>query len=188
MARRLASSVFEQKGRLPAAPITALLVPMTKPYEEILDGGTLPRSAPGARHEAICVRLHAAMAASVANLPSTRLLAPRAQVPVSRATALCPDLALVTAATGKLWLAVEIVSTDDHRSDTVVKKQIYEDIRVPRLWMVDPRYDNVEIYHSTEWGLSLKGILAGSEVLAETLIPEFEIVIAELFAVQVKAG
>jgi Uma2 family endonuclease len=90
-------------------------------------------------------------------------------------------------ATGKLWLAVEIISTDDHRSDTVIKKQIYEDIRVPRLWMVDPRYDNVEVYHSTEWGLALKGILAGSEVLAEALIPEFQIVVTELFAVQLKA-
>jgi Uma2 family endonuclease len=178
---------FEQKGRLPTAPIAALLLPMSRPYEEILDGGSLPRSAPGARHEAICDRLHAAMAASVANLPSTRLLAPRAQVSITRTTTLCPDLALVTAATGKLWLAVEIVSTDDHRSDTVIKKQIYEDIRVPRLWMVDPRYDNVEVYHSTEWGLALKGILAGSEVLAEVLIPEFQIVIAELFAVQLKA-
>jgi Uma2 family endonuclease len=179
----LTSSVFEQKGRLPAAPITALLMPMSSPYEEILDGGSLPRSAPGARHEMICSRLHAAMTASVANLPSTRLLAPREQVRITRTTTLCPDLALVTAATGKLWLAVEIVSADDHRSDTVVKKQIYEDIRVPRLWMVDPRYDNVEVYHSTEWGLALKGILTGSEVLAEALIPEFQIVIAGLFAV-----
>jgi Uma2 family endonuclease len=170
-----------QKGRLPAAPIAALLVSMSGPYEEILDGGSLPRSAPGARHEMICGRLHAAMTASVANLSSTRLLAPRTQVRVSRTTALCPDLALVTSATGKLWLAVEIVSREDHHTDTVLKKQIYEDIRVPRLWMVDPRYDNVEIYHSTEWGLVLKGILAGSEVLAEALVPEFQIVIAELF-------
>ena len=69
----------------------------------------------------------------------------------------------MTAATGKLWLAVEIISREDHHADTVVKKEIYENIRVPRLWMVDPRYDNVEIYHSTEWGLQLKGILAGSE-------------------------
>jgi Uma2 family endonuclease len=155
---------------------------MSGPYEEILDGGSLPRSAPGARHEMICGRLHAAMTAGVANLPSTRLLAPRAQVRISRTTTLCPDLALVTAATGRLWLAVEIVGREDHHTDTVVKKQIYEDIRVPRLWMVDPRYDNVEVYHSTEWGLVLKGILAGSEVLAETLVPEFQIVIAGLFA------
>jgi len=155
---------------------------MSRPYEEILSGETLPRSAPGTRHEMICDRLHRLMTASVANLPATQLLAPRTKVNVSRATAICPDLALVTVATGKLWLAAEIISTDDHQADTVIKKQLYEDIRVPRLWMVDPRYDNVEIYHCTEWGLALKGILAGSEVLGEALVPEFQIVIARLFA------
>ena len=154
---------------------------MSLPYEEVLSGETLPRSAPGARHEAICERLHKLMTASVANLPATQLLAPRSKVRISRSTEICPDLALVTVATGKLWLAAEIVSSDDHQADTVIKKQLYEDIRVPRLWMIDPRYDNVEIYHCTEWGLVLKGILAGSEVLAEALIPEFQIVIAELF-------
>ena len=157
---------------------------MSKPYEEILEGASLPRSAPDGRHEIICDRLHAAMTASVANLSGTQLLVPRTRIQVSRSTAICPDLALVTAATGKLWLAVEIISRDDHHTDTVVKKEIYETIRVPRLWMVDPRYDNVEIYHSFEYGLKLKGILAGSEVLAENLIPEFQFVIAALFAAQ----
>jgi Uma2 family endonuclease len=152
------------------------------PYEEILEGATLPRSAPGARHEMICERLHAAMTASVANLSSTRLLTSRTKIRISHSTTLCPDLALVASATGRLWLAVEIIHTGDHHADTVVKKEIYEQIRVPRLWMVDPRYDNVEIYHSTEFGLALKGILAGSEVLAEKLVPEFQFVIAELFA------
>jgi len=161
---------------------------MSQSYEEILDGAALPRSAPGEHHELICGRLHQAMTASVANLPGTRLLSPRTKVQVSRATAICPDLALVTVASGRLWLAVEIVSRDDHRADTVVKKELYEKIRVPRLWMVDPRYDNVEIYHSMEFGLALKGILAGSEVLTEQLIPEFQIVIAELFAAQPKTG
>ena len=157
---------------------------MSKPYEEILDGASLPRSAPDGRHEIICDRLHAAMTASVANLSGTQLLAPRTRIQVSRATAICPDLALVTAATGKLWLAVEIISRDDHHTDTVLKKEIYETIRVPRLWMVDPRYDNVEIYHSFEYGLKLKNILAGSEVLEEDLIPEFQFVIDKLFAAQ----
>jgi Uma2 family endonuclease len=173
-----------KNSRLPFAQIAALLMPVSRSYEEIFDGAPLPRSAPGERHEAICDRLHALMTASVANLPSTQLLAPRTKVQVSRSTAICPDLALVTMATGKLWLAVEIISRDDHRTDTVVKKELYEKIRIPRLWMVDPRYDNVEIYHSTEWGLALKGILAGSEMLTEKLIPEFQIVIAELFATQ----
>jgi Uma2 family endonuclease len=155
---------------------------MSKPYEEILEGASLPRSAPDVRHEMICARLHAAMTASVANLSTTQLLAPRTKIQVSRSTAICPDLALVTTATQKLFLAVEIVNRGDQHADTIIKKEVYEKIRVPRLWMVDPRYDNVEIYHSMEFGLALKGILAGSEILSEKLIPEFQMVIAELFA------
>ena len=97
---------------------------MSLPYEEVLEGATLPRSAPGARHEVICERLHAAMAASVANLGSTQLLAPRTKIRVSHATTICPDLALLATATGKLWLAVEIVHTGDHHADTVIKKDV----------------------------------------------------------------
>ena len=155
---------------------------MSQPYEEILEGATVARSAPGERHEQICRRLHQEMAAGINGLASTQLLAPRAQVQVSRTTMICPDLALITAASGKLFLAVEIISREDHRADTVTKKEIYEQIRVPRLWMVDPRYDNVEVYHSFEFGLKLHSILAGGEVLSEKLIPQFKVVVSELFA------
>ena len=155
---------------------------VSRPYEEILGGATLPRSAPGDRHEQICRRLHRELAVSVNGLATTQLLPPRTQVQISRTSTLCPDLALVTAASGKLFLAIEIVSRDDHHADTVVKKEFYEKIRVPRLWMVDPRYDNVEIYHSFEFGLKLHGILAGREVLTEKLIPQFQITMTDLFA------
>jgi Uma2 family endonuclease len=90
-------------------------------------------------------------------------------------------LALVTAATGKLWLAAEIVSSDDHATDTVVKKQLYEELKLPRLWMVDPRYDNVELYSAGPYGMVLQGILGGNEVLTEKLLPDFQISITELF-------
>ena len=155
---------------------------MSSPYKEVLEGQTILRAAPGPRHELICGRLHATIHASVANLASTRLLTPRSQVQLSSGTMVCPDLALVANATGKLWLAIEIVNSDDHRADTVVKKQVYEEMKLPRLWMVDPRYDNVEVYHGSEYGLMLKGILAGREALTEKLIPEFHITIATLFA------
>jgi hypothetical protein len=155
---------------------------MSRPYEEVLEGATLPRSAPSERHELILQRLHHEMAAGINGLATAHLLAPRAQVQVTRTTLLCPDLALVTAASGKLFLAVEIVSRDDHRADTVTKKEIYEQIRVPRLWMLDPRYDNVEVYHSFEFGLKLHGILAGSEVLSDKLIPQFKVTVRDLFA------
>jgi Uma2 family endonuclease len=65
--------------------------------------------------------------------------------------------------------------------DTVLKKDIYEAIKLPRLWMIDPRYDNIEVYHASAYGLVLKGILAGREVLTESLLPEFELAVADLF-------
>ena len=161
---------------------------MSAAYAEILNGAPLARQAPGERHELICTRLHQWVRASVADFAATRLLAPRAEVRLSPKHAVCPDLALVAAATGKMWLAAEIVSSDDHQPDTVIKKQIYEEMRLPRLWMVDPRYDNVEVYHSNEYGLILKSILAGHELLTEKLLPEFQLTIQELFAAQPPKG
>lgn len=155
---------------------------MNDPYEEILAGDITLRLPPGARHELVLSRLQAALRASIDNSPVARLLEPRTQIRVSHTIALRPDLALITAASSKLWLAVEVVSSDDHQADTVTKKQIYEDIKVPRLWMVDPRYDNIEVYHTTEYGLKLMAILAGRDVLEEKLLPEFRIAAVELFA------
>jgi Uma2 family endonuclease len=155
---------------------------MSAPYKEVLEGHEILRAAPGPRHEMICGRLHAAIYSSVADLASTELLSPRTEVKLCSSTTVCPDLALVARATGKLWLAIEVVNSDDHHPDTVVKKQLYEEVKLPRLWMADPRYDNVEVYHGNEYGLMLKGILAGREALTEKLIPEFQMTIAELFA------
>ena len=148
---------------------------------ETLEGSRLLRTAPGPRHELICRRLHDVVRASVADIHTTLLLAPRAEMHLSATTTLCPDLSLITVATGKLWLAAEIVNSDDHRPDTFVKKQIYESLRLPRLWMIDPRYDNVEVYHGMTYGLSLKQILAVRDVLTEKLLPEFQISMADLF-------
>lgn len=155
---------------------------MSAPYEETLQGESLIRHPPGERHERICHRLHGLMGASVDALQSAQLLAARSRVVISERIALCPDLALVTTATRKLWLAAEIIDGHDHHADTVIKKQLYEDMRIPRLWMIDPRYDNVEVYHASPYGLSLKGILAGTEVLTDKLIPEFQVSMEELFA------
>ena len=155
---------------------------MSQPYEELLEGDSVLRLALGARHELICRRLHGFVGASVANFSGTRLLAPRSRVQLAHHTFVCPDLALVTVATGKLWLAAEIVSSDDHRHDTVVKKQLYESAKLPRLWMLDPRYDNVEVYRGGPHGLGLGGILAGADPLTEALLPALALRMKDLFA------
>ncbi len=155
---------------------------MSDPYEEIVNGERVLRLPPRVRHEEILKRLHQRIAGTVASLVTTRQLPPRAKVELSAEHCFRPDLALLTAATNKLWLVAEVVSSDDHHADTVDKKAIYEELKLPRLWMIDPRYDNVEVYHGTPYGLSLKRVLAGRELLTEALLPGFQFPIHELFA------
>jgi len=173
-----------QEPRIPLAVFCVRWFPsgVSEPYEEMLNGQKLLRAAPGVRHELICSRLHQLMVASVTDLPGFRPHEPRTSISLSPDTQICPDLALINAATGEIFLVVEVISRDDHRTDTVIKKEIYEEFRVPRLWMVDPRYDNVEVYAQSDYGMKLQSILAGREVLSEKLLPEFAVVIAELFA------
>lgn len=157
---------------------------MSDPYEEIVAGETVLRRPPGARHEVVCERLHRVVAQSISGLPSTRLLPPRTVVQLAPGTLIRPDLTLVAAATGKAWLVAEVVDNVDHTPDTVMKKSLYEDLRIPRLWMVDPRYGNVEIYFGTQYGLSLREILASRDCLTERLLPELRITMTDLFEFQ----
>src|SRR5215475_13168750 len=112
---------------------------MSDAYEEIVNGERFLRLPPRPRHEEILARLHKQVASSVASLSSTRLLAVRTGIQLAPNTVVRPDLALVAAATDKLWLVAEVISSDDHHADTVEKKTVYEELRLPRLWMVDPR-------------------------------------------------
>ncbi len=155
---------------------------MTNPYEEILRGEALLRHGPGLRHELIAGRLHALVSRIAARLSTARVLPPRSLIEICPGTLLRPDLALVTAPTGKPWLIAEVVDKVDHHPDTVIKKDIYEDVRLPRLWMVDPRYGNVEVYHASRYGLSLNRILANRDALTEALLPELNLGMTELFA------
>jgi Uma2 family endonuclease len=154
---------------------------MNEPYEEIVNGESVLRFAPGARHELICRRLHAAIQSVVFDGAPSRCLAMRTTVKLSVGSFVRPDLVLVTAATGKPWLIAEVVDTDDHSTDTVAKKSLYEEMRIPRLWMIDSRYDNVETYQGTPYGLVLKRMLAGKECLVEALLPALNLPVCELF-------
>lgn len=155
---------------------------MPERYEEIIEGESYRRMAPDARHEQICTFLHERIAETLEGISHTQLLPRRSILQLSPGTLIRPDIALVTAANKRPWLAAEIISSDDHRIDTVVKKTTYEDAKIPRLWMIDPRYDNVEVYNGNPFGLALQKILAAHDILQEKLLPELNISIQELFA------
>ena len=155
---------------------------MSAAYEEIIEGESYRRIAPAARHEMICNRLHQFVAAALVQAPAAKLLGTRSVIEVLTGSLIRPDLAIVTAANNKLWLAAEVIDPSDHRVDTVRKKELYENARIPRLWMVDPRYNNVEVYSGGPHGLALSRILANEELLTEPLLPEFSLPMNTLFA------
>ncbi len=152
-----------------------------EPYEELIDGELFLRLAPDPRHELICARLHQRVRDVLSGNATSRLLPVRAQVKPMPGSVLRPDLALITTATGKVWFVAEVVSAEDHHPDTVTKKEIYEAARLPRLWMIDSRYDNLEVYHGSEHGLMLKGMFTGQSPVSEALLPGLRLVVAELF-------
>ena len=156
---------------------------MDEPYEELIDGECVLRLPPRSSHESICLTLHRLVGQSLNPASPSKLLVARSRVVISERDHLCPDLALVTTATDKLWLAVEVLNPEDHFADTVLKKDVYERIKIPRLWIVDPRYENVEVYHATEYGLRLRETLMVKETLLEPLLPAFSISVRSLFSV-----
>lgn len=148
-------------------------------YEEVVHGESLLRFMPGPRHEVVCQRLQTIVAGCLTS--TSRLLPPREVVQLTPGSLVRPDLVVIAVATGKPWLIVEVIDSDDHRADTVIKKTLYEELKLPRLWMVDPRYNNVEVYHGSPYGLALKHILAGREQLTETLLPALSLSMTDLF-------
>ncbi len=155
---------------------------MSHTYEEIIEGNSVHRTVLGGRHRLVLERLQALMQAALPANGPARLQEPRSVVQLTAGTILRPDLSLVTVATGKVFLAAEIISSEDHRWDTVTKKEIYEDCKIPRLWMIDLRYNNVEVYHGSQYGLGLKGILANKEALTEKLLPNLSVAMNDLFS------
>jgi Uma2 family endonuclease len=155
---------------------------MSDPYDEIFDGETFIRLPPGERHERICDWLREQLTDCLGAASGMRILPSRTIIKLNAGTFVRPDISVIEIATGRIWLAVEVISSDDHHTDTVTKKSAYEDVRINRLWMVDPRYDNVEVYHGSQYGLVLKRILAGRETLSEEQFPGFEVPMDQLFS------
>ena len=155
---------------------------MTTHYEEILEGESVIRQPPGVRHERVLNRLRELLQVVVNDVPSIELLKSRSVMQISPGSMLRPDMCVVSDSGRKLELAIEVIDSYDHRIDTVQKKDLYDSYKVPRLWIIDPRYDNIEVYHRSEFGMRLNEILAGQDSLEDEWLPGFRVVAKELFA------
>ena len=155
---------------------------MTGGYEEILEGEAVQRKPPGARHEIIRARLRDLVADAITAATDLKLAATRSLLELSPGDWVHPDLTLIDVAAGSPYLVAEVIDARDHSPDTVVKKRLFETAQIPRVWMIDPRYNNAEIYHATPHGLALRGIFAGSEELTDGRLSQLHVTVDDLFA------
>ncbi len=162
---------------------------MSEPYEETIHGEEVLRCAPNPSHELLVDRLHRLVGNNLPANSHLKVLPPRFQIDLGRLGMLQPDLCIVRPrgddngqSGDRLYLVAEVLHPGDHHVDTVIKKQLWADIRLPRLWMVDPRYLNVEVYASTEFGFTLLDILANRHPLTDPNLPGLRCPMRELFA------
>ncbi len=154
---------------------------MIDKYEEIIDGERYIRLAPGDIHEAICTGLYKHIIDCMPSSSPVKILPIRSPITFSNNSVIRPDIALITLIGAKVWLAIEIIDSSDHKTDTVIKKNFYEEIKLPRLWVVDPRFENVEIYCQTPYGMTLNHIYAGKELLTDISLPGFALQTYKIF-------
>ncbi|MGC8886023.1 MAG: Uma2 family endonuclease [Verrucomicrobiia bacterium] len=154
---------------------------MNEPYEEIIEGKRYIRFAPSVLHESVCARLYDRISACLSNKSPVKLLPIRSPIKFKLDTIIRPDITLITLKGSKIWLIAEVIDSADHKIDTGIKKSIYEEMKPPRLWIIDPRYDNVEIYHQTPYGIALQHIYSNKEKLTDISLSGFELVVYELF-------
>jgi Uma2 family endonuclease len=159
---------------------------MSEAYEEVIEGETINRRSPPLAHEILVGRLHALVAGALPPGAALQLLPPRSSLQLADDCILRPDLTVVRTAPGlagpaRLYLVAEVLLPGDHHLDTFVKKQLWSDFRLPRLWMVDPRYLNVEVYGLGEYGFTLTDILAHHHPLTDPELPGLGCSMDELF-------
>jgi Uma2 family endonuclease len=158
---------------------------MSEAYEEVIQTESYYRLPPSNSHEILVGRLHHLVAAALPLNSALQLQPPRTELQLDEHNAVRPDLALIRMTPGEaaqLYLVAEVLEPGDHHVDTVIKKQLWADARIPRFWMIDPRYCNVEVYGCGEYGFTLGDILANHHPLTDPHLPGLNCPMAELFA------
>jgi Uma2 family endonuclease len=147
---------------------------MSEAYEETIAGEIVLRRTPGLDHEQLVDRLHGLVRAALPPNSALQLLGPRSGLRLADDCLLRPDLAAIRLDASGLavpYLVAEVLLPGDHHLDTFIKKQVWSNLRLPRLWMIDPRYLNIEVYGLGEYGFTLQDILANHHPLTDPHLP-----------------
>ena len=143
---------------LPAAYVTADMVramPNDGQRYELVWGELLVSAAPRPAHQRLVLRLGAALSTYCETVGDVEAMLSPADISWSDDTLVQPDLFVVprTEAASSDWrrvrtllLVIEVLSPGTARHDRFTKRRLYQEWRVPTLWLVDADAGCVEVW------------------------------------------
>ena len=125
-------------------------------YYELINGYVMKKSAPRPEHQSISMYLSIQLGIHIKNRQLGKLFAAPIDVFLDRINAVQPDLVFIASANqekittdgimGIPDLVIEIISPTSVIRDRVDKKNLYERLNIQEYWIIDPQYQDVEIY------------------------------------------
>lgn len=122
---------------------------------EAVHGELLVTPSPRLLHQLIVGRLHTALATYLQEQPVGVLLAAPADISWGADTLVQPDLFVAPVDEVRtldwrqlrhLLLVAEVLSPATARYDRFTKRRLYQEVRVPWYWVVDPATEHIEVW------------------------------------------
>jgi Uma2 family endonuclease len=158
---------------------------------ELVCGELIQMTPAGYEHGSIIINISTPLATFVSRAGLGRVVAAETGFHIAHDpdTVRAPDVAFVAAERlpsplpkgffpGPPDLAVEVVSPEDREIDVLAKVQNWLDAGCRALWLVDPRRQTVQVYHS---GSEPRVLRLSDTLSGEPLLPGFSLAVAEIF-------
>jgi Uma2 family endonuclease len=158
---------------------------------EILDGKHFPLSIPAVKHQAVTLKIAAALLRHAEILKIGRVLPGPCEVVLSDRMVIQPDILFIKnerrgligewSLRGAPDLVIEVLSPDTRERDLKAKKRIYANFEIPEYWVVDPDACTVDTLVWSELGYISAGRYNRSNRVSSPLLPTFNLPLSGVF-------
>jgi len=162
---------------------------------EIIDGEHYVTPSPNTKHQVVSMNLTRAFILYLERRRIGHVFAAPFDVVLSDLDVVEPDLLYISKeragiltkahVRGAPDLVVEILSASTRKTDEVTKRKLYERTDVREYWVVDPELDAIKVYRRAGGVFTRTAELTAEagDILTTSLLPEFSVSLAEIFAV-----
>ena len=161
-------------------------------YYELINGYLMKKSAPRPQHQRISMKLSRTIANYLFESKKGEIFASPIDVFLDDLNAVQPDLVFIPTENQAMItddgiigipdLMIEIISPSSVLRDRVDKKNLYERLNVKEYWIIDPQYQDIEIYTVQNGRYELySGVTMFEGELKSTIFEGLTINLAELF-------